>query len=172
MTFTAREADGGLYGVCVPPDVTQPFSYRLKGLSSKPPVDANVSFGLDVYSDTSYLSESPCEALYGGQQFTHGLATVLESSHIATEVNDPGINHLDQMINVLDYFSPARDKFSAKSIQPYLEPDVSLNHTVVQIACNPAALLVSSIHSETIHEPAVIENGFNVFDDLMEEVCI
>jgi hypothetical protein len=145
MTLTAREADSGLYGVCVPPDVTQPFSYCLKYLSRKPPVDANVSFGLDMYSDTSYLSESPCEALYGGQQFTHGLAAVLESPHIATEVNDSRINHLDQMVNVLHYFSPTRDKFSANSIQPYLEPDVSLNHTVVKIACNPAALLVSGI---------------------------
>ena len=56
--------------------------------------------------------------------------------------------------------------------EPHLQPNVGLDHAIVQVACNAPPLRFSSVRGQPVYQTNVVDGRHRLFEHLQEKIDI
>src|SRR4029450_8279080 len=76
------------------------------------------------------------------------------------------------MLQILGHHMALRSEFLLHGHESHLQPNVGLDHTIVQVASNTPSFLVCCVRGETVYQPDIVDSRHGMLEHLEEKIDI
>src|SRR5437763_16242543 len=88
------------------------------------------------------------------------------------QIGNAGTGQRQQLFEILVHIRAVRSEFLLNGREPHLQPDVGLDHAIVQVARNTSPLRFRSVRGQPVYQTDVVDGRHCLFEHLQEEIDI